>query len=259
MATRTRLAPATRLLAPTLLLALLGLAGCGPEPAAPGDTDETPVATESDAPSEEPSDEMSPEPSESSEPAEPSAEPGTGTLNDALLPAEEVPGFNDQFTWAERATETSEPRDLAGSCHQFEMTSIGAEKVAYRTYDATAGDDSEASQLVAQFPDEMTATRAFEVLKSWREGCAKNFKQYDRVQVGDLEDVDTEAGVSHWYLLTYGPAEGDPDTGYFDAQGIAMVGNRVTVLRLALIGQDYNYEHGQEPMVEAVRAAAARL
>jgi hypothetical protein len=258
MATRTRVAPLTRLLAPSLLLALLlGVAGCGPEAATPGNTDETPVATESD--SEEPSHEVSEEPTEPSESMEPAGEPGTGSLTDALLPAEELPGFNDEFTWAERATESSEPPELAGSCHQFEMTSIGAEEVAYRTYDPTAGDNSEASQLVAQFPDEMTATRAFEVLKSWRQGCAKNFKEYDRVQVGDLEDVDTEAGAGHWYLLVYGPAEGDPDSGYFDAQGIAMVGNRVAVLRLSLIGQDYNYEAGQEPMVEAVRAAAARL
>ncbi|HET6651224.1 MAG TPA: hypothetical protein VFH10_01180 [Nocardioides sp.] len=263
MATRTRLAPLTRLLAPTLLLALmLGLSGCGPEPDVPAGTDETPVATESDASSEEPSDEATNEPTEpssTSEPTEPSGEPGTGTLADALLPAEEMPGFNEEFTWAEGATATAEPKDLAGACHQFEMTSIGAEEVAYRTYEPTAGDNSEASQLVAQFPDEMTANRAFEVLKSWREGCAKNFKKYDRVQVGALEDVDTEVGTGHWYLLIYGPAESDPDAAYFDAQGIAKVGNRVAVVRLTLIGQDYNYEQGQEPMVEAVRAAAARL
>ncbi len=259
MATRTRLAPLTRLLAPSLLLALLlGLAGCGPEPAAPGDADETPVATESDAPSEEPTDETT-EPSSTSESTEPAPEPGTGTLTDALLPAEEVPGFNEEFTWTEGTTATAEPKELAGACHQFEMTSIGAEEVAHRTYEPTAGDNSEASQLVAQFPDEMTANRAFEVLKSWRQGCAKNFKKYDRVQVGDLEDVDTDAGTGHWYLLIYGPAEGDPDAAYFDAQGIAKVGNRVAVVRLSLVGQDYNYEQGQEPMVEAVRAAAARL
>ena len=263
MATRTRLAPMTRLLAPSFLLALmLGLAACGPEPVASGDADETPVATESEASSEEPSDATTEEttaPPATSDPAEPSVEPGTGTLTDALLPAEEVPGFNEEFTWVEGTTAAAEPKDLAGACHQFEMTSIGAEEVAYRTYEPTAGDNSEASHLVAQFPDEMTANRAFEVLKSWRQGCAKNFKKYDRVQVGDLEDVDTQAGTGHWYLLIYGPAEGDPDSGYFDAQGIAKVGDRVAVLRLSLVGQDYNYEQGQEPMVEAVRAAAARL
>jgi hypothetical protein len=139
------------------------------------------------------------------------------------------------------------------------MTSIGAEDVAYRTYRPDAGDGSAASQLVAGFPDEMTAKRAFEVLKSWREGCAGNFKEYERVQVGGLEDVETDAGTGHWYLLTYGPAEGDPDAGYFDAQGLALVGDRIAVLRLTLIGQDYNYAAGQEPMVAAVRAAAARL
>ena len=256
MATRTRLAP---LLLPPLLL---GLVGCGPEPAAPREAEETPVARESAGTSADPSDDMTEETSDAAEPsdsAEPSAEPGTGTVADALLPADDVPGFNDEFTWSEQATDDREPGDLAGACHKFEMTSIGAEEVAYRAYRPDAGDESAASHLVAGFPDEMTANRAFEVLKSWREGCASTFRQYDRVQVGDLEDVDTDAGTGHWYLVTYAPAEGDPDAGYFDAQGIALVGDRIAVLRLTLVGQDYNYEAGQEPMVEAVRAAAARL
>lgn len=256
MAPRTRLATTTGLLVPLFLLG--ALAGCGPEPSAPGaGGDESPVATESAAPSEEPTEETSEEPSPS---AEPSEEPGgSGALADALLPADEVPGFNDEFTWTEGATDTVEPQDLAGTCHQFEMTSIGAEEVAYRTYQPDAGDNSAGSELVAQFPDEMTATRAFEVLKSWRDDCARQLKKFDKPDIGALQDVQTEAGEGHWYLLIYSPVEGDPDSAYFDAEGIAKVGNRIAVVRLALVGQDYNYEAGQEPMVEAVRAAAARL
>lgn len=259
MATRTRLAPLTGVLATLLLTAL---AGCGPQDVDPAGTDEPSAAAEStgpaDGPEETPSEEAS-EPAEPADPAEQPQEPGSGTVAEALLPADDVPGFNDEFTWTEGVSGSSEPRELAGACHQFEMASIGAEEVAYRSYDPVLGGDATAGELVAQFPDETTATRAFEVLKSWRQGCARGLRGYDRVQVGDLTDVATDVGTGHWYLLVYGPAEGDPDAGYFDAQGIARVGKRIAVLRLTSVGQDYNYASGQEPMVEAVRAAAARL
>ena len=116
-----------------------------------------------------------------------------------------------------------------------------------------------ANQLVAEFPDDKTAERAEQVLLSWRNDCKRNLKKFDKVDVGDLTEVTTDQGTGNWYLLTYGPAEGDPDSGYFDAQGVVRVGNRVAVLRMALVGQDYNYAEGEEPMVAAVRAAAARL
>ena len=259
MATRTRLATSARLLTPLVLMGTL--AGCGPDPAAPAGNDaQSPVAAESDAPSD-PSQEPSQEPTEeTSKSAEPMDEPGgTGPLTAALLPADQLPGFNQEFTWEEAATENSEPKQLAGTCHQFEMTSIGAEEVAYRTYQPHAGDNSTASELVAQFPDEMTARRAFQVLKSWREKCGGNLKKFDRSEVGPLEAVDTEAGEGHWYLLTYGPVEGDPDSAHFDAQGLVKVGDRIAVVQLDLVGQDYNYDVGQEPMVGAVRAASERL
>jgi hypothetical protein len=258
MASRTRLATTTGVLLPVLLLG--ALTACGPEttePASGGSAGS--VESESLEPTvTEPS-----EPTESAE--EPSEEPsvpsdgGEGSVTDALLPAADVPGFNDQFTWKERATGTREPQDLAGTCHKFEMTSIGAEEVAYRTYQPTQGDSSTASELVAAFPDDKTATRAYEVLKSWQADCAGQLKKFDRVSVGDLEPVSTDAGEGTWYLLTYGPAAGDPDEAYFDAQGIAKVGDRIAVLRLSLIGQDYNYPAGEEPMVAAVQAAAGRL
>lgn len=258
MATRTRLAPFTGVLATLLLTALVG---CGPQDVDPAGTDEPSAAAESpaDSPEEPTSEEVSEEVSEPAEPSEPAQEPGSGTVADALLPADDVPGFNDEFTWTGGSSGSSEPPELAGACHQFEMASIGAEEVAYRSYDPVLGGEATAGELVAQFPDETTATRAFEVLKSWRQGCARGLRGYDRVRVGDLTDVATDVGTGHWYLLVYGPAEGDPDAGYFDAQGIARVGKRIAVLRLTSVGQDYNYASGQEPMVEAVRAAAARL
>jgi hypothetical protein len=264
MTARTRLA---RWTLPVLLsTGALLLTGCGEQTAGAGGG--TTVAEESPTQDPRPSEsEESPEPTEPSEPTEPTdepepsepADPSTDGLAGALLPAADVPGFNEEYTWNDGTTSGQEPPELAGTCHEFELGSIGAERVAYRTYEPAQGGGAKASELVAQFPDEMTATRAEDVLLSWRKDCAKKLKKFDRVDVGDRVDVTTDAGPGHWYLLTYGPAEDDPESGYFDAQGVVRVGNRVAVLRLALIGQDYNYVQGEEPMVAAVRAAATRL
>ena len=258
MASRTRLAATTGVLLPVLLLG--GLTACGPETTEPASSGSNgSVESESPEPTEtEPSEPTEPTEEPSEEPSAPS-DGGDGSVTGALLAAADVPGFNEQFTWKELATDTREPQDLAGTCHKFEMTSIGAEEVAYRTYQPTQGDNSTASELVAAFPDDKTATRAYEVLKSWQADCAGQLKKFDRVSVGDLEPVSTDAGEGTWYLLTYGPAQGNPDEAFFDAQGIAKVGDRIAVVRLSLIGQDYNYPAGEEPMVAAVQAAAGRL
>ena len=63
------------------------------------------------------------------------------------------------------------------------------------------------------------------MLKSWREKCADRLTRYDRSEVGALEDVGVPGGTGGWYLLTYGPVPGDPDAGFFDAQGMAVVGS----------------------------------
>jgi hypothetical protein len=262
MTARPRLA---RWTVPVLLTtgALL-LAGCG-EQTADGAGDGTAVAEESPTAKPQPSEQD--ESTEPAEPAEPTddagseepADPATGGPAGALLPAAEVPGFNDEFTWKDGTTSDQEPPELAGTCHQFEVSSIGAERVAYRTYDPAQDASSQASELVAEFPDETTARRAEQVLLAWRKDCAKNLEKFDSVDVGDLTDVPVEGGSGSWYMVSYGPAEDDPESGYFDAQGVVRVGDRVAVLRLALIGQDYNYADGEEPMVAAVQAAAKRL
>ncbi len=208
MSSRTRPATRTANRAAAVLLAAAtvgALAGCGPE-AGGGPADGAPATSASPDPS-------SSEPSPEEKETEPSGEddPPAGTLADALLPAGELPGFNDEFTWSEQATAPSEPAELAGTCHRFEMTSLGAEEVAYRTYQPDSGEDPPASELVAQFPDEATAARAHEVLLSWRKDCAKRIKGFDRVDVDDLEPVPAGPATGSWYLLTYGPAEGDPD------------------------------------------------
>lgn len=182
-------------------------------------------------------------------------------LKKRLLTGDELPGLNDGFTWQAAGTRGREGDTPFGTCNKFAMTSIGAMRVVVRSYSATEGPDSTtAGELVAEFPDPRTAMRAFEVLKSWRRQCGEELSGYDRRSVGQLQHVDVEGGRGAWYMLTYGPPEGgSDDEGWFDSQGFTRVGRRIAVLQMRVVGQDFNYPAGQEPMAEAVRSAARRL
>jgi hypothetical protein len=264
MTSRTR-----RVLAPILAsTALLAAAACSPGSDA-SDADPQPVEqssssasqTPTESPTESPTGSTPPPEATSSSPTDPAAEdPAPATLADRLLAAPDLPGFNQEFTWREVRTTRREPDTLSGRCHQFDLASIGATKVAFRTYepaDSVKGDH--ASHLVAEFPDAETAQRAYAVLEAWRRDCKAQLRDYERRQVGAMQPVNGAGDRSGWYLLSYGPVGDDPDEGMFDATGVVLSGNRVAVLRLALVGQDYNYEQGQEPMVAAVQAAAPLL
>jgi len=174
-----------------------------------------------------------------------------------------MPGFNESFRWRVASTKRGEGRAPFGTCHRFAMTSIGAEEVAVRRFVPVGpAEGSSASHLLADFADEKTAKRVYAVLTSWRAQCRDRLRRFDRVELGGLQTVDLSAGArsgGNWYLLTYGPPPGDPDAGYFDAQGITRVGDTISVLQMRLVGQDFNYLPGEEPMVAAVQTAAAKL
>jgi hypothetical protein len=130
-----------------------------------------------------------------------------------------------------------------------------------RDYTPVASDSvASAGHLVAQFPDSATARRAYAVLTAWHDRCADRISQHKTHRVGDLQSVDVgPSAIGDWYLLTYGPVPHYPQDGYFDAQGMTLVGHRIAMLEMVLTGQDYNYRRGHEPMVAAVKAAAAKL
>ena len=258
----------------TAALALaLSIAGCG------GDPEETDAAQNSPTPSDTTSPaepETSTSPAESETPDEESTSPqatkqpvsAARTLADLPLSAAQVPGFNEDYSWTAGSRSMREGSRPFGTCQKFALTSIGAEKVTVRRYKPAprlSDTTSTARNLVASMPDERTAKRVYEVLKSWRGQCNEKLRGHDMSEIGKLQPVDLPAEIrpatasADWYLLTYGPAKGEPDAGYFDAQGMVRVGETISMLRMRLIGQDYNYEPGQEPMVGAVRASAVKL
>jgi hypothetical protein len=255
------------------LVGALGLAGCTAQPQQTAD-EPTPTRATATAPTSPTTPETpqtpetqessaTPDSAESTATQAPSTSPSpTGALTDRLLPAEQVPGFNAQYRWVAGGTRSREGRDLFGTCQRFGITSIGATSVAVRDYrpaEPTQGDAPDpAGELVAEFPDTATAQRAFAVLKSWRAQCADRLPG-KRAHVGELQSVQVDGGTGGWYLLTYRQPGGSPDEAVFDAEGMAVAGTRIAMLKLRLVGQDYDYDAGQEPMVAAVRRAAGRL
>jgi hypothetical protein len=185
---------------------------------------------------------------------QPSRSAARAPLRTRLLDAAALPRV-DGKTWVAVRTAQQEPQSLAGTCHRFSMLSIGAVHAAHRGFASRDG-DARADHLVATFADAKTAWRAYEVLRSWHAGCAGALRDYDRRDVGPLREVDTARGQAHRYVLGYGPSPDRPRVGVRDAEGLALVGRRVTVLRMT-------WPEGRgpqrEPMAAVLRAAVSRL
>lgn len=249
---------------------MLPLSGCAavtepadvPEPRAAVSRDE---ANERESARAEPADAAVTAPKDAADSTNGDAAAGTAdaasaraSLRDRLLDAHELP-ILDETSWSEARTSNREPSALAGTCHHFEMLTIGAGRVAYREFAAADGGAARTTQLVAQFADAKTAWRAFEVLKSWREDCEEELTKYDHSQVGELTRVDAGGSDALRYLVRYGPAGDDASVEYLDAQGLALVGTRVAVLRMAIVGPPRHADRIAASMDSAVRTAVAKL
>lgn len=258
-----------RMLLPVAVALLLPLSGCAAvaepdldlEPRAAASRDE---ANELEAAREEPAEASAATPESGAD--APSGDDGTvrkpsarATLRNRLLGAHELPTPAGTSGWTAAPTRNREPGTLAGTCHHFEMLTIGASKVGYREFAPADGGDARATHLVAQFADAKTAWRAFEVLKSWRDDCDKRLAKYDRHQIGDLTPVEAGGAAAHWYRLQYGPSEGGGRSEYVDAQGLALVGTRIAVLRMAVVGTGRDADRIAGAVNDAVRAAVAKL
>jgi hypothetical protein len=230
-----------------LFACLLAASGCGtkaesPTAAQPGDSSPTRTSSPS-----------TPAPSASTPSATAS---GPTSLVDRLLPTGEVPGLNASWQWQDGETGPAST-DPFGSCAKVDLGSIGATEVVERTYFPPDDSDDNAGEQVAEFPDANTAGRAWAVLGSWHDGCARAITDATDVKVGGFEAEPVAAGRARWYLLSWQPA--GEDTGRFEAFGMVQNGTRIAVVRIDHSGQDHDYPPGQDPMIGMVKGAAARL
>ena len=192
----------------------------------------------------------------SGSPVTPSASATAPSLTDRLLPTTKVPGLNAQWHWQDG--DTGQPTaDPFGVCAKTDLLSIGATDVVSRTYFPPDDGDDNAAEQIAEFPDANTAARAWAVLKSWHDACAKTAADHPGLRVRSLTPVAVGAGNARWYLLSWTPA--GEETGRFEAFGMVLDGTRIAVLTMDNSGQDYNSPAGQEPMTLMTQAAADLL
>jgi hypothetical protein len=174
-----------------------------------------------------------------------------------LLSADELPDLANGARWLVVSTTPNEPPQF-GTCQRFGILSIGAERVVVRRFrPADVGESPNlAGELLATFPDEMTARRAYSVLESWHKQCGSLLRQYTDPQVGALRSVSVGDAQGAWYLLTYGPVTGRPGKVFLDTQGMVLVGKRIAMLSMVGVGTRGG---APPPMADALSAAAARL
>lgn len=180
------------------------------------------------------------------------------------VPLADLPGFNTDWVWDRAAGRSGvRPESAATSqCMQASLTAIGG-VVEYSTAYTVAGDTADEAVLTTVvFPDERTATTAESVLASWLAKCRAYVAKQPRVdQVAVTEDrtVTTSVGTGHHRLIGYGPVKGDPHSMYFNGEGYVRDGDVLSYLVMHSVGQDYNYEDDQEPVVLGLQAAADAL
>jgi hypothetical protein len=268
-----------RVRAATLGLAVLATAGLVGACADDGDlrntsdeptaasTTATPTASESagESPSESASESLTPTPSSSS--ATPTPSPTQTVtpapqLTAALLPAGEITGLNDQWRWREGETRTAEPASgQLADCVRFSLAAIGASEAVTRSHlpPAHAADArASAFQVVARFPDEQTAVRVMQVLRSWHESCQRRLNQVSDQSHRVSEAESIGAGADAFAYLHSAPGS-TPDTTQFEDVGQVRVGRLISLVVVRLDEQDYNYDARRTPAARTLSAAAKRL
>ncbi len=183
-------------------------------------------------------------------------------LTSLLLPARAMGGLNETWRWRDGETRTDEPpAGQLADCVRFSFKAIGAGEVATRTFlpPAGAGDvESSAFQLVAEMPDNDTAARVMEVLKSWRNTCQRRLNDASDQPHRVSSAAAVRAGDDAFEYLHSTPGS-TPDTTLFEDVAQVRVGTRVSLVVVRLDAQDYNYESAKTPAARSVVAAARRL
>lgn len=179
--------------------------------------------------------------------------PAPTTAQEALLTATQVPRLNAESAWRESATGDA-PQDPFGLCAKFDVLSVGAQSALQRTFTTGAGREASAGQQVVDLADAQTGVRVSRVVKAWHDDCTARVPGTS-VKVSPVTAVPVSRGTAWTYQVSYS-ARGQ---GNFHSFGMVLSGTRMSLVRIDHIGQDHDYEPGQDPIDLAVKAAAAKI
>ena len=149
-------------------------------------------------------------------------------------------------------------------CQADFLATLGAKDSAYREFQGTAGSkrtvNAEAATAVLEFEDEAAAGAAFDTVNGWLRSCQDRMAGTRPVTVAhDPVFQATGFGPAAWRVVESPAPEicTECDTGWIDAQGVALVGTRVGLLSLAYTGDQMNGEDtASSPMNDGIKALA---
>jgi hypothetical protein len=194
---------------------------------------------------------------------DPNGSPGKRAKK-SRIPAGDLPGLNDTWTWKVDSRGKGEGESLPSTCMLSSLSSIGAAST-YRTDYKSPGvsaDVARATVITAVFPDQHTAVLAKTVLHSWQAQCEHRLKKdlgYRHAKTTKIQKDSTDVGPAEQWLSSYGPVSDSPDDSWFQAEGFVEDADTLTYIVIANTGQDYNYETGQQPIDLALAVAAEQL
>lgn len=183
-----------------------------------------------------------------------------------LLTADQVGEFNASWRWIIGSTQSGEGKFIDAFCQQSSLASLGASAVTRRDFIGASrkSNDTDAGQLLATFPSPGAAAKAYQAMLRWRATCSASMHKrgFTTAKVRPLQQVATNAERAGWWLGIFTPVNPDlpnayTNAGWFAATGIAQDGDTVTVVWINVIGQDYSYDTGNEPMARTLVNAAS--
>lgn len=169
----------------------------------------------------------------------------------SLLGPDEVNAWGP-FTYEEAATMNGEEANPPRSCLEgtTPMQGLGANEAKIWTRSFTSTASVEVRQVAAEFPTAEAANRAYTTIGNWFERCGKPEQGWPLVEAAGGEAQTVYGG-------SLGLTTDDPDSSEYAFSSYGVVGKSVTVVTLALIGQDANFM--VDPLATTMRFALQRL
>ena len=198
------------------------------------------------------------QPSPAAEPQPVATPPAPQVTGDDLLTVDrlrEVTGLADWNVVANR-------QDPTLDCQPSWLSGLGPAEQVFREFRAKDGGTvfAEAATAVLRFEDEEAARTAYATVSSWVGDCRSRMEDGRRLwRLTEPVTADNGYGPSTWRLVGTSAPEvcTECDAGWFDHQGVALVGDRVTLLSVNYLGDtQVGPEVFKAPLPRALDAAA---
>lgn len=199
------------------------------------------------------------------------AEQSSLRVDDLLRDEDTEYSPNEASPWVTVDTYEGDGQAAFHKCQQEKLSALGATSSLTRFFDWSGTEPTPGTGLeetIAEFDTAGEARAAYDTIAGWIEGCESRIPDEEKEKysvhgprAADVPGAD-EAGI---YDLHWGPVSKDLDPSgedaYINETGLVLQGERIAVVQVTIIGQDYNFldEDGGTPVFRMLPKAAERL